>query len=210
MRHRSVLYVLLAGVVVLVALFGAITVSRLSVYNSALSQGLSSLMATPIHHYGAEAGPSTAVLISPDNVTLQILAIQKDATAWLFRIQAHNRATRAVAILDATTNHYFALALVGAPGTSYTWQQLTISLQEPTGIELAAHPALASTVAAGAQSDGWLVADLTESPYPPVELFYVYATVTAPQCSNPQDPSTCHQGLGYRTLVWQVSPAHGD
>ena len=59
MRHRSVLYVLLAGVVVLVALFGAITVSRLSLYSSALSQGPSSLMATPIHHYGAEAGPST-------------------------------------------------------------------------------------------------------------------------------------------------------
>ena len=209
MRHRSVLYVLLAGVVVLVALFAALTVSRLSVYSSVLSQGLSSLVATPIHHYGAEAGPSTAVLISPDDVTFQILAIRKDPTAWFFHIQAHNRGTTAVAILDATTNHYFALALVGTPGTPYTWQQLTIPLQAPTGGELAAHPALGSTVAAGAQSDGWLVADLTESPYPPFDLFYVYATVPAPQCSNPQDPSTCHQGLGYRTLVWQLSLASG-
>jgi hypothetical protein len=141
---------------------------------------------------------------------LQILAIQTEATTWFFHIQAHNRSNNAVTILDTATTHYFALGLRGTPGTPYTWQQLTIALQPPAGVELAAHPALDSTVASGAQSNGWLVADLTESPYPPFELFYVYATITALECSNTQDPTTCHQGLGYRTLVWQLPPQMAD
>ena len=158
MRHRSVLYVLLAGLVVFAALCSAITLTRLSDYSFALSQALSSLVATPIHDYGADGGPITATLISPDDVTFQILTIQKDATTWFFHIQAHNRSNNAVTILDAATNHYFALGLQGTSGTPSTWQQSTIEVQLPTGIELAAHPALGSTVGSGAQSDGWLVA----------------------------------------------------
>jgi hypothetical protein len=103
MRQRSVLYVLLAGIVLPVALFGAINLSRLSVYTSALSQGLSSLVATPIHHYGAEAGPITATLVSPDDVSLQVMLIQKEPTEWLFHIHAHNNGTSSVSMLNAAT-----------------------------------------------------------------------------------------------------------
>jgi hypothetical protein len=117
MRHRSVLYMLLAGVVLLVVLFGAINLSRLSAYTSALSQGLSSLMATPIHHYGAEAGLITATLVSPDDVNLQVVSIQKEPTEWLFHIHAHNNGTSRVSILNAATSHYFVLSLLYVYGT---------------------------------------------------------------------------------------------
>jgi hypothetical protein len=60
MRHRSVLYALLAGLVGCAALWSAITLARLPDYSFALSQALSSLLATPIHVYGADGGPITA------------------------------------------------------------------------------------------------------------------------------------------------------
>lgn len=56
MRHRRSLYALLAGLVVFATLCSAITLARLSDYSFALSQALSSLLATPIHDYGADGG----------------------------------------------------------------------------------------------------------------------------------------------------------
>jgi hypothetical protein len=210
MRHRRSLYALLAGLVVCAALWSAITLAPMSDYSSALSQALSSLVATPIHHYGAEAGPITATLISPDDVTLQVLSIQKEPTMWLFHIHAHNNAQGSVSILDAATSHYFDLGLRGTVNKPYTWNELNITLTATSTVALdsqaalAAYPALSATVAPGADSDGWLVANLATTTYPPFELLYVYGTVTAPACTNPNDQSTCHPSTGYRTLVWRL------
>ncbi|MGO8947910.1 MAG: hypothetical protein ACLQUY_09645 [Ktedonobacterales bacterium] len=86
---------------------------RRSILYALLSQALSSLVATPIHYYGPQGGPINAALVSPDDVTFQILAIKKEATAWFFHIQAHNHASHAVAILDVTTNQLLCFGSSG-------------------------------------------------------------------------------------------------
>lgn len=163
-----------------------------------------SAQATPIHHYGSESGVITATLISPDNVSIQIVQIVKGPKEWLFHIHAHNNARAAVAILSPATNHYFTLALKGIPGTPYTFSQLTVNLVPSARTDLAQHPELPSTVMPSADADGWLVAGLSHTPFSPVQLMYVYGTVTAPACANPGDQSTCHPSTGYRVLVWNL------
>jgi hypothetical protein len=205
MRIRILPFVAIGTVVLIV---GAIlTVTHLQPTNSNVqTQGLSGPVAqpTPIHHYGAESGAVSDTLISPDNVTLHIVEIQRGTTRWLFHIHAHNNAGLGVSILDAGTNHYFFLGLKGTPGVPITPSDITVTLTSPAAADVAAHPALPSAVAPGADVDGWLAADLTHTKYPPFQLFYVYGTVTAPACANPADQSTCHPSVGYRTLAWTL------
>ena len=160
--------------------------------------------ATPIHHYGAEYGPITATLVSPDDVSLQIVRIEKSAKEWLFHIHAHDNARSGVAFLNTSTSHFFMLGLRGIAGTPYTFSQLDVVLAAPSQAELAAHPALPMNVSPRGDVDGWLMADLSRTTFPPIQLFYVYGTVTAPACANPTDQNTCHPSTGYRTMVWDL------
>ena len=163
--------------------------------------------ATPIHHYGAESGAVSEALTSPDNVTFKIVEVQHGVSVWLFHIHAHNNGKQSVSILDAATNHYFMIGGTGGiPGTPVTADQISRKLTPVASnrTDLAAHPSLAATVAPGADADGWLVADLSTFKYTPFQLLYVYGTVIAPACINPQDRSTCHPSTGYRTIVWNL------
>src|SRR6185312_8594784 len=102
MRLRWVVSALI-GVVVLVA-------SGCTVGNRPLAGRLNALaQTTPIHHYGAEYGAITDTLTSPDNVTFQIVAVQRDTSEWLFHIHAHNNGALNIPILDSATNHYFMI-----------------------------------------------------------------------------------------------------
>lgn len=160
--------------------------------------------ATPIHHYGQESGHINDSLISPDNVTFHIVAIQRGTTKWLIHIHAHNNAGLDTKILDAGTSHYFMLGLKGPAGTPIPPGQGEVILTAPAQTGAAAHQALPAVVASNADGDGWLVADLTNVTYPPFQLFYVYGTVTANACANPRDKSTCHTATGWRTIVWML------
>ncbi len=210
MRNRKSLLVLVAvtATILLAAVYFTASNGQPAAGPTVKSQGFSGppaqASATPIHHYGAESGALNAALISPDDVTLQIVDVQKSATKWIFHFQAHNNASQAVPILDAGTNHYFMLSLRGTPGTPYAASQLFIKLTAPVQADLAAHPALPTTVVSSADADGWLVADLTNIAYPPFQLLYVYGTVTGTECADPKDQTTCHPVEGYRTLVWQL------
>lgn len=213
MKTRTVLSVVLGVVVIVVGVFIAINRSGTSDNSSLNTAGLNvPPQATAIHHYGAEYGKITDSIISPDNVTFKIEAVQRGTGAWLFHIHAHNNAAQTVSILDATTNHYFMIGGKGGiPGTPVTAEQAFRILAPMASSSLgfsqadkAAHPALAATVAAGADTDGWLVADLSTYKFTPFQLMYVYGTVTAPACTNPQDPSTCQPSTGYRTIIWQL------
>jgi hypothetical protein len=157
-----------------------------------------------LHHYGAENGAVSDSLISPDNVTLHIVEIQRGATRWLFHIHAHNNASLGVSLLDAGTDHYFMLGLKGLPGTPYTFSQISVKLTPPGQADVAAHPALPAAVASDADSDGWLAADLTNVTYPPFQLFYVYGSVSTTACASLTDKSTCHPSVAYRGLVWTL------
>lgn len=205
MRSRNILYVAVGVVVLLAAIVFAVNRPQEAANSGVLSNGPSGpVQATPIHHYGAESGTVSDALISPDNVTFRIVTIQRGTTRWLFHIHAHNSASHAVSILNTGTDHYFMIGGKGLPGTPYTNSQIFLKLTPVGQADLAAHPALTGTVGAGADSDGWLVADLTNFHLPPFNLLYVYGTVTAPSCTNPADQSTCHPSTGYRTLVWQL------
>lgn len=199
MRLRWVLSALV-GVVVLVA-------SGCTIGNRPLAGRLNALaQATPIHHYGAEYGAITDALTSPDNVTFQIVAIQRGTQQWLFHIHAHNNGKLGLSILDATTSHYFMIGGKGTPGIPMTADQSFLKLAPlaSSRADLAVHLSLAATVAPSADSDGWLVADLSNYKYQPYQLLYVYGTVTASACTNPQDQSTCQPSTGYRTIVWNL------
>jgi hypothetical protein len=188
----------LVGVVVLVA-------SGCTVGNRPLAGRLNALaQTTPIHHYGAEYGAITDTLTSPDNITFHIVTIQRGANEWLFHIHAHNNGMQSMPVLDATTSHYFVLTGRGIPGTPYTFGQLTARLTPPEQAVAEAHPAFSSLIAGGSDADGWLVADLSNYKYTPFQLLYVYGTVTAPACTNPDDQSTCHSSTGYSTIVWNL------
>ena len=161
--------------------------------------------ATPIHHYGAEYGAITTALTSPDNVTIQIVTVQRGTNEWLFHIHAHNNGQQSVSVMDAATSHYFVIGGKGGiPGTPYTFGQLTVRLTPPEQAVAETHPAFSSLIEGGADIDGWLVADLSTFKYSPFQLLYVYGTVTAPACTNPDDQSTCHSSTGYRTIVWNL------
>lgn len=205
MRTRRALYTAAGAVILLAAVFFAVSRLQSPSSQTLLTQGPSGApQATPVHHYGAEFGAVDATLISPDNVTLHIVEIQRSTTKWLFHIHTHNNTSQSVSILDAGTNHYFMLAGRGLPGTPYTDSQMFLRLGSVGQTDLATHPALATTIEAGADSDGWLTADLTNFHLPPYELLYVYGTVTAPACANPSDQSTCHPSTGYSTLNWTL------
>lgn len=200
MRLRWVLSALV-GVVVLVA-------SGCTVGNRPLAGRLNALaQTTPIHHYGAEYGAITDRLTSPDNITFQIVAVQRGASKWLFHIHAHNNGQQSVSILDAATSHYFMIGGKGGiPGTPIAADQIFLKLTPlaSSSADPAKHPSLAATVASDADSDGWLVADLSNFKYTPFQLLYVYGTVTAAACANPDDQSTCHSSTGYSTIVWNL------
>ena len=154
--------------------------------------------------YGPQAGAMSAILTSPDNVRLQVVAVQRGQTRWLFHIHAHNNATQRVTIWGSA-DHYFMLSGVVPAGTPVTASQMFLKLAAPTQADLASHAALPAMVGSKADIDGWLVADLSHSPYPSDGfLYYVYGTVTTPACANIFDKSTCHQSTGYRTLVWKL------
>ena len=208
MKRKSVLSIVAGIVVLAVAVFAAVNQNWYFSSSSLKTAGISGPpQATPIHHYGAEYGAITAQLTSPDNVTFRIVAVQRGTNEWLFHIHVHNNGKQSVSILDAATHHYFMLGGKGGiPGTPITADQIFRMLTPlaPERADSAAHPLLAATVAPGADTDGWLVADLSNFTYTPFQLLYVYGTVTAPACSNPQDQSTCHPSTGYRTIVWNL------
>lgn len=200
---------IVAGIVALtVAVFVAVNQGWVFADSSLRIVGLDAPpQATPLHHYGAEYGAITDTLTSPDNVTFQIVAVQRGTNEWLFHIHAHNNGQQSISILDAATNHYFMIGGKGGiPGTPITADQIFLKLTPlaSSSADVAAHSSLAVTVASGADSDGWLVADLSNYKYAPFQLLYVYGTVTAPACTNPQDQSTCHSSTGYRTIVWNL------
>jgi hypothetical protein len=191
-------------VLLIIAILVGIFFSRTLLPITAQPLGISGSQPTPIHHYGPEAGNISDSLISPDNVTFQIVDIQRDATKWLFHIHAHNNADLDTKILDAGTSHYFMLGLQGPAGTPIPPDQGEVILAAPAQPDAAAHPALPAVVASNADVDGWLVADLTNAKYKPFQLFYVYGTVPTVACANPRDTSTCHTETAWRTLVWML------
>src|SRR5260221_4519844 len=199
-------FVAIGTVVLLIIaiLAGRIFLSPTSNPTTVQTQGFSGsgLQPTPIHHFGLENGKISDSLISPDNVTFHIVEIQRGATKWLVHIHAHNNAGLGTKILDAGADHYFMLGLKGPAGSPVPPGQGEVTLTAPTPTDSAGHPALPAAVASNADGDGWLVADLTNVKYPPFQLFYVYGTVTADACADPNDKSTCHAATGWRTLVW--------
>lgn len=208
MKRGSVLSVVAGIVVLAIAVFAALNQSWFISGSFVKTAGFNMLsQATPIHHYGAEYGSITTALTSPDNVTFQIVTIQRGTSEWLFHIHAHNNGQQSVSILDAATSHYFVLGGKGGiPGTPITADQIFLKLTPLSAgrADLATHPSLAATIASGADADGWLVADLSNFKYTPFQLLYVYGTVTAPACTNLDDQSTCHPSTGYRTIVWNL------
>ena len=208
MKRRSVLSIVAGVVVMAVAVVVAVNQGWVFADSSLGTVGLNARpQATPIHHYGAEFGSITDALISPDNITFQIVAVQRGTSEWLFHIHAHNNGQQSISILDAATSHYFMIGGKGGiPGTPITADQIFPKLTPlaSSRADLAIHPSLAATVASGADSDGWLVADLSNYKYTPFQLLYVYGTVTAPACTNPNDQSTCHSSTGYSTMVWNL------
>jgi hypothetical protein len=205
MKRGSVLSIVAGIVVLAVAVFVALNQGWVFADSSLRTVGINAPpQPTAIHHYGAEYGAITDTLTSPDNVTFQIVAVQRGTSEWLFQIHAHNNTGRNVTVLGANADHYFVLAGKGIPGTPYTFGQLTVRLTPPEQAVAGAHPGLSSLVAGGAAADGWLVADLSNFKYQPVQLLYVYGTVTAPACTSLQDQSTCHPATGYRTIVWNL------
>lgn len=166
-------------------------------------------VATPIAHYGPETGAVGDALISPDNVTLQVIDIQKTATKWMVHIHAHNNnnntsATASTTFLAPTADHYFMISGKGTPGVAYTNSQMFLKLTTAGQADLGTHPALPASVSPDGDGDGWLVADLSTFKLQPYQLLYVYGTVTAPACSGPTTNSTCTTAVGYRTLVWTL------
>ncbi len=208
MKRGSVLSVVAGVVVLAVAVFVALNQSWFIGGSLVKTAGFNMLaQATPIHHYGAESGSITTALTSPDNVTFQIVTIQRGTSEWLFHIHAHNNGKQSVSILDAATSHYFMIGGKGGiPGTPISADQIFLKLTPlaSSSAALATHPSLAAAVASSADSDGWLVADLSNYKYTPFQLLYVYGTVTAPACTDPQDQSTCQSSTGYRTIVWNL------
>ncbi len=208
MKRRSVLSIGAGIAVMAVAVVVAVNQGWVFADSSLGIVGLNaSPQPTPIHHYGAEYGAITDTLTSPDNVTLHIVAVQRGTSEWLFHIHAHNNTGSSVPILDAATSHYFMIGGKGGiPGTPITADQIFLKLTPlaSSSADLATHPSLAAAVASGADSDGWLVADLSNFKYTPFQLLYVYGTVTAPACTNPDDQSTCQSSTGYRTIVWNL------
>ncbi len=207
MRIRHTLSIAAGILVVAVAAFVVLNQSGPSTSSSVKTAGLNvPPQATAMHHYGAEFGAVSDSLTSPDNVTFKIVGIQRGASEWLFHIHAHNNGKQSISMLDAATNHYFMIGGRGTPGTPITADQIFRKLTPLASSrpDLAAHPALAQTVAPGADADGWLIVDLSNYKYQPIQLLYVYGTVTAPACANPQDQSTCHPSTGYRTIVWNL------
>ena len=201
MRRRSSLVTtvvvvgIVAGLVVLVATqrFGSTPFGSIGGQSS------------PLPSYGTQYGQISAILMSPDNVTFQVVGIERGATRWLFHIRAQNTTKRSVTIM--TSDHYFMLAGQGTPGTPVTASQIFLKLVVPAqsglvGADIASHPALATSVTASGVTDGWLAADLTNFKYIPHALLYVYGTVSDLACSNPRDQNTCHPDTGYRTLTW--------
>lgn len=207
MRIRTLPFLLVAigtPVLLIIAILVGIFFSQTLTPTTAQTLGVSGAQSTPIHHYGPEAGNISDSLISPDNVTFQIVDIERHATNWLFHIHAHNNADLDTTILDTGTSHYFMLGLQGPAGQPIPPDQGEVILAAPAQTDALAHPALPAVVASNADVDGWLVADLTNAKYKPVQLFYVYGTVTANACTNPRDKSTCHTSTGWRTLVWTL------
>lgn len=207
MKRQQVLSIVVGVAVLVVGIYLAVNRPWFAPDSSIKTAGLNAPpQATEIPHYGAEYGAITATLISPDNVSFQIVTVQRGASEWLFHIHAHNNGKQGVPILDATTSHYFMIGGRGTPGTPMTADQafLKLSPLASSRSDLAMHPSLAATVAPSADSDGWLVADLSNYKYQPFQLLYVYGTVTTPACINPQDQSTCHPSTGYRTIVWNL------
>lgn len=161
---------------------------------------------TPITHYGPEVGAITATLTSPDNVTIHIVAIQREPNEWLFHIQMRNNTGQKVAFLSSSSAHYFMVAGTSKPGVPASADQYFLKLTPPGPADTASHAALPALLAPHAQGDGWLVADLTNYAYgQPIALFYVYGTVPDTACASPTDPSSCHPDTGYRTLLWRLS-----
>jgi hypothetical protein len=208
MKLKSVLSIVAGIAVLLVGGYLAVNRPWMATDSSIKTAGPNiPSQATPIHHYGAEYGAITATLTSPDNVTFRIVAVQRGTNEWLFHIHAHNNGKQNASILDATTSHYFMIGgRGGIPGTPITADQIFLKLTPlaSSRADVAAHPSLVATVASGADSDGWLVADLSNYKYTPFQLLYVYGTVTTPACTNPQDQSTCHPSTGYRTIAWNL------
>lgn len=212
-RHRDkVIFSVATGAILLTIVGACVVASWLGVTpnSAAFSQnaGLSGVGLQPTNppQYGAQNGPLNAILTSPDNVRLQIVAVQRGSTRWLFHIHAHNNTIQRVIIWGNGSDHYFMLSGATTPGTPVTASQMFLPLTAPTQVDLAAHSALPSIVNGDGDVDGWLVADFSHFTYPTDGfLYYVYGTVTTTACANLTDRSTCHPSTGYRTLVWRLS-----
>ena len=207
MKRQQVLSIVVGIAVLTVGVYLAINRPWFAPDSSVKTAGLNvPTQATEVSHFGTEYGAITDTLTSPDNVTFQIVAVQRDTSEWLFHIHAHNNGALNIPILDTATSHYFMIGGRGTPGIPMTADQAFLKLTPllSSSADLAVHPSLAAKVAGGADSDGWLVADLSNYKYTPFQLLYVYGTVTAPACTNPQDQSTCQPSTGYRTIVWNL------
>jgi hypothetical protein len=207
MKRQQVLSIVVGIAVLIVGVYLAINRPWFAPDSSVKTAGLNvPPQATEVPHFGTEYGAITDTLTSPDNVTFQIVAVQRDTSEWLFHIRAHNNGTLNIPILDTATSHYFMIGGRGTPGIPMTADQAFLKLTPlpSSSADLAVHPSLAATVAPSADSDGWLVADLSNYTYQPYQLLYVYGTVTAPACTDPQDQSTCQPSIGYRTIVWNL------
>ena len=210
-RHKDKVISAAVTIAVLLTLVGAcVVVSWLGVAPNGTPFGqnlsLSGVGSQPTHspQYGPQAGTVNDILTSPDNVRLQIVAVERGPTRWLFHIHAHNN-TLQPATIWGSADHYFMLSGVVPAGTPVTASQMFLTLAAPAQPDLASHAALPAAVNGGAETDGWLSADLSHFPYPTDGfLYYVYGTVTTPACDNLSDTSTCHPSTGYRTLVWKL------
>lgn len=204
-RPQTILAAMVSAIVVLVAIVFAVNNVQAPSSQTLLSAGPSGqAQPTAVTHYGPEAGALTDTLVSPDNISLHVVELQRGANQWLFHIHVHNNTNHSLTFQDVETNHYFVLVGKGAPGVPYTFSQLTVALTAPAQASGTSHRALPPTVVAKSDVDGWLVADLSSFKYQPIQLLYVYGTVTDLACTNPQDQTTCHPSTGYRTLLWRL------
>lgn len=139
-------------------------------------------------------------LTTPDGLSIQLLAIERQPSRWLFAFAVTNQTDHVVDLLRSGADHRFVL--VGAKPAGTPADQGEVSLGRPPASTLATHPALAATMPGGVTVQGWLAADTTALGYPPQLLLYRYATIHTTRCANPQAWWTCRPADLYSALEW--------
>ncbi|HEY7984391.1 MAG TPA: hypothetical protein VID73_09495 [Ktedonobacterales bacterium] len=139
---------------------------------------------------------------TPDGLSIQLVAIERQPSRWLFAFVVTNQTDHAVDLLRAGADHRFML--VGAKPAGTPANEGEIMLVRPAASDLVAHPALPATVPVHALLQGWPSADTGALGYPPQLLLYRYATVHTMRCASPLARWTCQPADLYSAVEWEL------